>query len=204
MPDLPRSEALRHPASRRAACTIATDAGVDRNESGSGIPVSRSIDKARDLSYRSGVRSLRADRPSATEGIQDFELGLAFTMRPSDKRRADFVKLARLDVSGVSRTDDPDRAEAALIGHVELEVPSGFSLRSCEPGDDIYFPDPLVATDGKERNSIRFIHVGGQMEVFINERRVSLPADSPRRAARRITFQLVGTSVDVTSSHWTN
>ena len=130
-------------------------------------------------------------------GIRDFELGLAFTLRPSDRRRAGFVKLARLDVSGVSRTDNPDRAEVALIGHVELEVPSGFSLRSCEPGDDIYFPDPLASADGKERNSIRFIHLERQMEVLINERRVLYQPTRPDVPLRRISFQLVGTTVDV-------
>jgi hypothetical protein len=130
-------------------------------------------------------------------GLGDFELGLALTMAPSDKRRAGFVKLARLDLSGARKTVDPDHAEATLIGHVELEVPSGFSLRTCEPGDDVYLPDPLVIADGKQRNSIRFLRVGGQLEVFANERRVVYQPILSDVMLERIQFQVVGVSVDV-------
>ena len=119
-------------------------------------------------------------------------------MAPSDKRRANFVKLVRLDLSGVRKTDEPDHAEAALIGHVELEVPSGFSLRNCEPGDDVYFPDPLVVADGKQRNAIRFLRVGGRLEVFINERRVLYQPILPELMLQKIQFQVVGASIDVT------
>jgi hypothetical protein len=118
-------------------------------------------------------------------------------MTPTDKRRADFVKLARLDLSGVRKTDDLDHAEPTLIGHVELEVPSGFSLRNCEPGDDVFFPDPLVVADGKERNAIRFIRVGGQLEIFVNERRVLYQPILPDVMLQTIHFQVVGTTADV-------
>jgi len=132
------------------------------------------------------------------QGLGDFELGLALTLAPTDKRRASFVKLVRLDLSGVRKTDGPVHAEAALIGHVELEVPSGFSLRNCEPGNDVTFPDPLVAADGKVRNAIRFLRVGGQMEVFVNERRVIYQPILPEVILQSIHFQAVGTSIDVT------
>ena len=122
---------------------------------------------------------------------------LALTLAPSDKRRAGFVKLARLDLSGARRTDEPDQAEAGLIGHVELEVPSGFSLRNCEPGDDVTFPDPLVHTDGKQRNVIRFLRVGGRMEAFINERRVLYQPILSDLLLEKIQFQVVGASIDV-------
>jgi hypothetical protein len=131
------------------------------------------------------------------QGLSDFEFRLAMTLAPTDNRRADFVKLARLDLSGVRKTDDLDHAEATLIGHVELEVPSGFSLRSCEPGDDVYFPDPLVVADGKERNAIRFLRVGGQLEVFVNERRVLYQPVLSDVLLQNIHFQVVGASVDV-------
>ena len=48
-------------------------------------------------------------------------------MVPTDGHRAEFVKLARLDLSGGRAADEPGAAEDARIGHVELEVPSGFS-----------------------------------------------------------------------------
>jgi hypothetical protein len=131
------------------------------------------------------------------QGLEDFELCLALTMTPTDKRRADFVKLARLDLSGVRKTDDLDHAEATLIGHVELEVPSGFSLRNCELGDDVFFPDPLVVADGKERNAIRFICVGGQLEIFVNERRVLYQPILPDVMLQTIHFQVVGATTDV-------
>jgi hypothetical protein len=131
------------------------------------------------------------------QGLGDFELVLALTLAPTDKRRADFVKLARLDLSGVRKSDNPDHADATLIGHVELEVPSGFSLRNCQPGDDVYFPDPLVVADGKERNAIRFLRVGGQLEVFVNERRVLYQPILSDVMLLKIQFQVVGASVDV-------
>lgn len=132
------------------------------------------------------------------QGLGDFELGLALTMAPTDKRRASFVKLVRLDLSGWRMTAGPVHADATLIGHVELEVPSGFSLRNCEPGNDVTFPDPLVAADGKVRNAIRFLRVGGQMEVFVNERRVIYQPILPDVILQSIRFQAVGTSIDVT------
>jgi hypothetical protein len=131
------------------------------------------------------------------QGLGDFELVVALTIAPTDKRRADFVKLVRLDLGGVRASDGPDRAEAALIGNVELEVPSGFSLRNCEPGDQVTFPDPLVVTDGKARNAIRFLRVGGQMEVFINDRRVLYQPALPELLLRSIRLQAVGTSINV-------
>jgi hypothetical protein len=118
-------------------------------------------------------------------------------MAPTEKRRAGFVKLARLDLRGMRKTDEPDQAEAMLIGHVELEVPSGFSLRSCEPGDLVYFPDPLVVADGKERNSVRFLRVGNQLEVFINDRRVLYQPILSAVMLQRIQFQVVGATIDV-------
>jgi hypothetical protein len=132
------------------------------------------------------------------QGLRDFELRLALTMASADKRRAGFVKLARLVVSGVRKADSPDRFEAGLIGQVELEVPSGFSLRNCEPGDLVKFPDPLVAADGKARNAIRFLRVGGQMEVFINDRHVLYQPIRPDLLLHTIRFQVVGASTDVT------
>ncbi len=131
------------------------------------------------------------------QGLGDFELCLALTMAPTDKRRAGFVKLARLDLSGVRKTDEPDQAEATLIGHVELEVPAGFSLRNCEPGDEVYFPDPLVAADGKDRNAIRFVRVGAQLEVFVNERRVLYQPILSEVMLQKIQFQVVGATIDV-------
>ena len=131
------------------------------------------------------------------EGVRDFEFRLAFALAPTDKRRAGFVKLARLDLSGTRKTDDPDRDEAGLIGHVELEVPSGYSLRNCVPGDDVYFGDPLVVADGKERNSIRFLRVRGRVEVFVNERRVVYQPIPGDLKLERIQFQVVGAAVDV-------
>jgi hypothetical protein len=130
-------------------------------------------------------------------GLGDFELGLALTIAPSDKLRAGFVKLARLDLSGVRKTDGLERTESTLIGHVELEVPSGFSLRTCEPGDDVYFLDPRVVADGKKRNAIRFSRVGGQLEVFVNERRVVYQPILPDVQLQTIQFQVVGASIDV-------
>ena len=96
-----------------------------------------------------------------------------------------------------TRPDEPDQDEATLIGHVELEVPSGFSLRNCEPGDDLYFGDPLVIADGNARNTIRFIRVGGQLEVFINERRVLYQPILSDLLLQKIQFQVVGSSIDV-------
>ena len=132
------------------------------------------------------------------QGLGDFELGLAMTMAPADNRRGDFVKLARLIVSGIRKTDGRDRAEAELIGQVELEVPSGFSLRHCEPGDDVTFPDPMVASDGKGRNAVRFVRVGGQIEAFVNERRILYQPIPAELMLQSIRFQVVGTSVNVT------
>ena len=131
------------------------------------------------------------------QGLGDFELRLALTIAPADKRRANFVKLARLILSGVRKSDRPDQAEAGLIGHVELEVPSGFSLRNCEPGDDVTFPDPLVAGDGKTPQAIRFLRVGRQMEVFINERRVLYQPTLGDLRLQSVRFQVVGASVNV-------
>jgi len=131
------------------------------------------------------------------QGLGDFEFGLALTLAPTDKRRADFVKLARLDLSGVRKSDDRDHAEATPVGHVELEVPYGFSLRNCEPGDDVYFQDLLVVADGKERNAIRFLRVGGQLEVFVNERRVLYQPTLSDVMLQNIHFQVVGASIDV-------
>jgi hypothetical protein len=132
------------------------------------------------------------------QGLGDFELRLALTMAPADQRRASFVKLARLLLNGARKTDGPDRAEARLIGQVELEVPSGYSLRSCEPGDDVAFPDPLVTADGRVRDAIRFVRVGGQIEVFINQRRVLYQPILPDLLLHTIRFQVVGASVEVT------
>ena len=130
-------------------------------------------------------------------GIRDFELGLVLTIAPSDNRRANFVKLARLYLNGARKTDDSDRAETTLIGHVELEVPSGFSIRNCEPGDNVYFPDPLVVADGKVRNAIRFLRVGSQLEIFVNGRRVLYQPILSDAMLQQIHFQVVGATVDV-------
>jgi hypothetical protein len=131
------------------------------------------------------------------QGLGNFELRLVLTLAPTDKRRADYVKLARLNLSGVRKTDDPDHAEPTLVGHTELEVPAGFSLRNCEPGDLVYFPDPLVVADGKERNAIRFLRVGGELEVFVNERRALYQPILSDAKLQRIQFQVVGASIDV-------
>ena len=133
-----------------------------------------------------------------SQGLGDFDLGLALTMAPSDKRRANFVKLVRLTLSGTRKTESRDHAEAGHIGQVELEVPSGFSLHHCEPGDDVSFPDPMVASDGKGPNAIRFVRVGGQIEVFVNGRRVLYQPILPDLKLQSIRFQAVGTSIDVT------
>ena len=198
MPDLHRSEPGRHRASRHAACT-------DRDARGDLIGLSPLAEDTflefltkRDVFHTNPASDhFTLIDLQLPQGLGDFELGLALTMAPTDKRRADFVKLARLDLSGVRKTDDPDHAEAALIGHVELEVPSGFSLRNCEPGDDIYFPDPLVVADGKVRNAIRFLRVGGQLEVFVNERRVLYQPILSDVVLQKIHFQVVGASIDV-------
>ena len=118
-------------------------------------------------------------------------------MAPSDKRRANFVKLARFILNGMNRTDARDHAEAGLIGQVELEVPSGFSLRNSEPGDDVTFPDPMIAADGMGRNVIRFVRVGGQMELFINGRRILYQPILADLKLQSIRFQAVGTSIYV-------
>ena len=128
----------------------------------------------------------------APRGIGDFELRLTLTIAPTDNRRAGFVKLARLVLGGAATTEAEDRVEAGLIGHVELEVPSGFSLRNCEPGGDIAFPDPLVIADGKKLNTIRFLRVGDQMEVFIDNRRVLYRPILPDMRLQTIRFQVVG------------
>ena len=60
------------------------------------------------------------------------------------------------------------------------------------------FPDPLVAADGKARNAIRFLRVGEQMEVFVNERRVIYQPILPEVMLQNIHFQAVGASIDVT------
>ena len=132
-----------------------------------------------------------------SRGLGDFEFRLVFTMVPTDRHRADFVKLARLDLGGGRAADEAGAAEDAPIGHVELEVPSGFSIRNSDPGDDVYFPDPMVVTDGKARNAIRFLHVGGQLEVFINERRVLYQPIQANVLLQRIEFQVVGVSIEV-------
>jgi hypothetical protein len=129
--------------------------------------------------------------------LGDFELSVALTLAPSDNRRANFVKLARLDVSGVRNPDDPAHGEAGLIAHVELEVPSGFSIRSFEPGDQVYFPDPPVVADGNRRNSIRCLRVGGQLEVFVNNERVIYQPLLSDVMLQKIQFQVVGASVNV-------
>jgi hypothetical protein len=131
-------------------------------------------------------------------GLPDFELRLVLTMAPSDAQRAGFVKLARLDLRGVRTADNADHTETAHIGHVELEVPSGFSIRNCDPGDDVYFPDPMVVTDGKAKNSIRFVRVGDQLELFINERRVLYQPILADVVLHAIEFQIVGASTNVT------
>ncbi len=130
--------------------------------------------------------------------LGDFELRLKLTIAPADQRRASYVKLARLILGGARSGDDPGGFEAGLIGHVELEVPSGFTLRNCEPGNEVYFPDPLVAADGKMPNTIRFVRVGGQIEVFINERRVLYQPIRPDLRLQDMRLQVVGASVNVT------
>lgn len=130
--------------------------------------------------------------------LGDFELRLVLTMAPADARRASFVKLARLIVGGARIGTHPDQPEAGLVGHVELEVPSGYMLRHCEPGGEITFPDPLVAADGKVRNSVRIVRVGGQIEIFVNERRVVYQPIPRDLKLQDIRFQIVGLSADVT------
>ncbi len=131
------------------------------------------------------------------QGLGDFDVVIGLTMAPSDKRRANFVKLARFILNGMNRTDARDHAEAGLIGQVELEVPSGFSLRNCEPGGDVTFPDPMIASDGIGRNVIRFVRVGGQMEAFVNGRRILYQPILPDLKLQSIRFQAVGTSINV-------
>ena len=133
----------------------------------------------------------------APRGIGDFELRLTLTIAPTDNRRASFVKLARLVLGGARTPGSEEHVEAGLIGHVELEVPSGFSLRNCEPGGDITIPDPLVIADGKKLNTIRFLRVGDQMEVFINGRRVLYQPILPDLLLQAIRFQVVGASINV-------
>ncbi len=56
----------------------------------------------------------------------------------------------------------------------------------------------MVASDGKGRNAVRFVRVGGQIEAFLNERRIlyqPIPSDLMLQSIR---FQVVGASVDVT------
>ncbi len=132
------------------------------------------------------------------QGLGDFELRLALTMDPADKRRASFVKLARLAMGGVRRTEGPEHGEAGLVGHVELEVPSGFSFRNSETGAEVNFPDPKIASDGKKRNTVRVLRVGGQIEMFINERRVLYQPIQRDLRLQDIRFQVVGVSVNVT------
>jgi hypothetical protein len=61
----------------------------------------------------------------------------------------------------------------------------------------VYFPDPLVVADGKERNSVRFLRVGNQLEVFINDRRVLYQPILSAVMLQRIQFQVVGATIDV-------
>jgi hypothetical protein len=133
----------------------------------------------------------------APQRLGDFELRLGMTLAPTDARRAGFVKLARLTLAGARIGGDPDRPEAGLIGHVELEVPSGYMLRHCEPGAEIAFPDPMVAADGKTRNAVRIVRVGGQVEIFLNERRVVYQPIPRDLKLQDIRFQIVGLSADV-------
>jgi hypothetical protein len=130
--------------------------------------------------------------------LGDFELRLALTMQPTDKRRAGFVKLARLSMGGFRKMEGPEHGESGLVTHVELEVPSGFSLRNSETAAEINYPDPLIASDGKGQNTVRVLRVGGQMEIFINERRVLYQPIHPELKLQDIHFQVVGVSVNVT------
>jgi hypothetical protein len=61
----------------------------------------------------------------------------------------------------------------------------------------VYFPDPLVVADGKARNAIRFLRVGDQLEVFVNERRVVYQPVLSDVMLQEISFQVVGASIDV-------
>jgi hypothetical protein len=130
-------------------------------------------------------------------GLGDFELRLAFTLASADSQRAEFVKLARLSLSGLRSASDADRTELMHVGHVELEVPSGFSIRNTDPGTDVYFPDPTVIADGKARNTIRFLRVGDQLELFVNDRRVLYQPILADVVLQAIQFQMVGASTDV-------
>ena len=58
-------------------------------------------------------------------------------------------------------------------------------------------PIPWSIADGKSRNAIQFVRVRGQLEVFINERRVLYQPILPDVLLERIQFQVVGASVDV-------
>ena len=55
----------------------------------------------------------------------------------------------------------------------------------------------MVVTDGKARNAIRFLRVGDQLEVFINERRVLYQPIQANVLLQRIEFQVVGVSIEV-------
>ncbi len=130
--------------------------------------------------------------------LGDFELRLTLTIAPADERRASYVKLVRLILGGALGGDDPGAFEAGLVGHVELEAPSGFTLRHCEPGDLVHFPDPLVSADGKTPHTVRFVRVGGQIEVLIDDRRVLYQPIRPDLRLQDLRFQVVGASVNVT------
>jgi len=134
---------------------------------------------------------------ASEQGLMNFDMRLDLTMAATDNRRAKFVKLARLLLIGSEKSDSSTEVESVVIGHVELEVPSGFSLTCFEPSTPIYFPDPLIVSDGTNQNSIRFLRVGGQLEVFVNERRILYQPIDPGVLLRGIHFQAVGTTVDV-------
>ena len=205
VPDLLKSAAIaraERPGTRHAPPRCAHR--PDRPEPARGKPLSPPADKTRRISHRSASDHFSVIDLQMPQGLRDFELRPGVDHGPTDKRRASFVKLVRLDLSGVRKTDGPVHAEATLIGHVELEVPSGFSLRNCEPGDDVNFPDPLVAADGKVRNAIRFLRVGGQMEVFVNERRVIYQPILPDVMLQASIFRPLARDRTSASLHWTN
>lgn len=131
------------------------------------------------------------------EGINDFDLKFRFTMVPTDAQRSRFVKLARLMLYGATRVDRDSPPEAMSLGQIELEMPSGFSLGLTGGEELVSLPDPQIHVDGKRPNSVRYVKVGGLLEVFINDRRILYRPVDPTFELHQIRFQSVGMTIEI-------
>ncbi|MHC5541728.1 hypothetical protein ACYOEI_26215, partial [Singulisphaera rosea] len=130
-------------------------------------------------------------------GLADFDFQLALTLKPTDDHRSNFVKLARLQLTGVVSTDDPKITIPTRLSQVEIEVPSGFAIANADAEPMIYLPDRQVIADGRRKNSVRFLRLGGFLEVFVNGRRAVYRPVDPTFRLHFIKLQTIGLTAEV-------